>query len=279
MTAPDVAPQPWYTLFDRQTGIRAVSGIALAVIATAGAILGEWWAAVVAGVVTAAIHQEWTWLTEDSRRLGIYYTIGLLIALAYVAGGLPQTGLLLAVIFVAFAAVSSGSAFRPVGVAYAAIFGLSVLLIRYSSTYGVEATLILFVVVWATDIAAFFAGRLIGGPRLWPEVSPNKTWAGAIGGVVGGVAAGIAVAVAMELPLTPGLILVTLLLAIAGVAGDLFESWVKRQFGQKDSGWLLPGHGGFMDRVDGLVIASGLALFIGWLHGGAADIAMGIVQW
>ena len=279
MTAPDIAPQPWYTLFDRHIAIRAISGISLAVIATAGAILGEWWAAVVAGFVTAAIHQEWTWLTEPSRRPGIYYTIGLLIVLAYVAGGLPQTGLVLSATFVAFAAVSSGSAFRPIGIAYAGMFGLSVLLIRYSPSYGVEATLILFVVVWATDIAAFVVGRLIGGPRLLAEVSPNKTWAGAIGGLVGGVGAGIAVAVAMELPLTPGLILVMLLLSIASEAGDLFESWVKRQFGQKDSGWLLPGHGGFMDRVDGLVIASGLALFIGWLHGGGGNIAMGIVQW
>src|SRR5216110_2309392 len=96
MTARDLSPQPWNTLFDRQIAIRAVSGIALAVIATAGAILGEWWAAIVAGVVTAAIHQEWIWLTEESRQPGIYYTLGLLIALAFVAGGLPQTGLALA---------------------------------------------------------------------------------------------------------------------------------------------------------------------------------------
>src|SRR5437868_4636986 len=229
--APDVSPQPWYTLFDRQVGLRAVSGIALAVIATAGAILGDWWAAGVAGVVTAAIHQEWTWLTEKSRRPAIYYAIGLLIALAFVAGGLPATGMVLAVAFVAFAAVSSGSAFRPIGVAYAGMFGLSVLLIRYSPTFGVEATLILFVVVWATDIAAFFAGRLIGGPRLWADVSPNKTWAGAIGGLVGGVAAGIAVAIAMELPVTAGVVTVALLLSVASVGGDLFESWVKRQVG------------------------------------------------
>jgi len=279
MTAPDISPQPWYTLFDRQVGLRAVSGIALAVIATGGAILGDWWAAVVAGIVTAAVHQEWTWLTEKSRQPAIYYTIGLLITLAFVAGGLPQTGLALAVVFVAFAAVSSGSAFRPIGVAYAAMFGLSVLIIRYSPAYGVEATLILFVVVWATDVAAFFAGRLFGGPRLWAEVSPNKTWSGAIGGVIGGVAGGLAVAMAMALPLSLGLTAVTGLLAIASVGGDLFESWVKRQAGQKDSGWLLPGHGGFMDRVDGLVIASGVALLIGWLHGGADAIAMGIVQW
>src|SRR6478672_8761066 len=107
MTAPDISPQPWYTLFDRQVGLRAISGIALAVIATAGAILGDWWAAVVAGVVTAAIHQEWTWLTEKSRSPAIYFTIGLLIALAYVAAGLPQTALVLVAAFVAFAAVSS----------------------------------------------------------------------------------------------------------------------------------------------------------------------------
>jgi phosphatidate cytidylyltransferase len=279
MSTGDTAHDPWQAFFDRQVGVRAVSGIALAVIAVAGAVLGDWWAAIVAGVVTAAIHQEWTWLTEKSRLPGIYYTAGLIIILAFVAGGLPQTGLVLAVTAVAFAAVSSDSFFRAMGVAYAATFALSVLLIRYSSDFGLAATLILFVVVWATDIAAFFAGRAIGGPRLWPAVSPNKTWSGAIGGLVGGVAAGLAAGAVLGVQPTPGLVAVLALLSLAAEAGDLFESWVKRQAGQKDSGWLLPGHGGFMDRVDGLVIASGVALIIGWLHGGASAIARGLVQW
>jgi phosphatidate cytidylyltransferase len=279
MTREMAVPGSWQAVFDRQLGLRIASGAALAVIAAGGAVLGGWWAALVAGVVTAAIHQEWTWLTEESRQPAIYYTAGLVIALAYVAAGLPQTGLAIIAIAIATAAVSSGSAFRPIGVAYAAIFGLSVLLIRYSPDWGLAATLIVFTVVWGTDIAAFFAGRTIGGRRLWPEVSPNKTWSGAIGGLVGGVAAGVVAVTLLGLPMSPGLFVVLALLSVAAEAGDLFESWVKRQAGEKDSGWLLPGHGGFMDRVDGLVLAAGLALLIGWLHGGADAIAAGLILW
>ena len=266
-------------VFDRQLGIRLISGIALAVIAIASVVLGDWWAAVVAGIVMAAIHQEWTWLTEELRRPAVYYTVGLIIALAYVAAGMAQTGVVLVAIGVATAAVSSGSAFRPIGVAYAGLFGLSVLLIRYSPDLGLSATLILFAVVWGTDIIAYFAGRTIGGARLWPIVSPNKTWAGAIGGLIGGVVAALVAAALLQVAITPGLVIVVALLSIAAEGGDLFESWVKRQFGQKDSGWLLPGHGGFMDRVDGLVAAATLALLIGWMHGGADAIATGLIQW
>jgi phosphatidate cytidylyltransferase len=205
--------------------------------------------------------------------------VGLLIALAFVAAGLPQTGLILWAIAIASAAVASDSFYRAGGVAYAGTFGLSILLLRYSSSVGVEATVLLLVVVWATDIGAYFAGRAIGGPRLWPIVSPNKTWAGAIGGLVGGVVVGVIAALLLKLQLSIGLVAVLALLSVAAEGGDLFESWVKRQFGEKDSGWLLPGHGGFMDRVDGLVVASGLALLIGWWHGGADAIAAGLVQW
>jgi phosphatidate cytidylyltransferase len=279
MTSDAAAPNPLQAMFDRQLALRLASGAALAVIAVGGAILGDWWAVIVVGLVTAAIHQEWTWLTEESRQPAIYYTAGLLIALVYVAAGLPLTGVALVGIAVATAAVSSGSAFRAGGVAYAATFGISILLIRFSSDWGLAATVIVLVVVWGTDVFAFFAGRTIGGRRLWPVVSPNKTWSGAIGGLIGGIAVGIAAAVVLQVPLTVGLVLFLAALSVAAEAGDLFESWVKRQVGQKDSGWLLPGHGGFMDRVDGLVFAIGLALLVGWYRGGAGAIASGVVLW
>jgi phosphatidate cytidylyltransferase len=279
MTVRSEAPNFWQVMFDRHLAIRAVSGAALAVIAVGGAVLGGWWAAVMAGVFTAAIHQEWTWLTEESRHPAIYYTAGLIVAIAYVAAGLPQTGLVVAGIAIATAAVSSGSAYRPIGVAYAAVFGLAVLLVRYSEPFGLQAILIVFAVVWGTDVVAYFTGKLVGGRRLWPAVSPNKTWAGAIGGLIGGVASGAIAAALLAQPLAPGLFVVLALLSLASEAGDLFESWVKRQMGEKDSGWLLPGHGGFMDRIDGLVFAGGLALVIGWLRGGGDAIATGLIRW
>jgi phosphatidate cytidylyltransferase len=275
----DAAPSPLQAMFDRQLAVRLLSAAALAIIAVGGAILGDWWAAAVVGLVTATIHQEWTWITEESRQPAIYYTAGLIVAIVYIAAGLPQTGLVLAGIAVATAAVSSGSAFRPAGVAYAATFAVSVLLIRYSPDWGLAAIVIVLVVVWGTDIFAFFAGRLIGGRRLWPIVSPNKTWSGAIGGIFGGTLLGAVAAIAMQVPLTIGLVIFLAALSIAAEGGDLLESWVKRQFGQKDSGWLVPGHGGFMDRVDGLIIAAGLALLVGWFRGGPDAIAAGIVLW
>ncbi len=279
MSSDTAAPKSLQELFDRQLALRVASGVALAAIGLSAAILGGWWAAVVVGFVTAAIHQEWTWLTEESRQPAVYYTAGLLLALGYVAAGLPQSGLAVAAIAIATAAVSSGSVFRPMGVAYAALFGLSILLIRYSADWGFASILLLFAAVWGTDIVAFFVGRAIGGPRLWPAISPNKTWSGAIGGLVGGVVAGIVVALSLGLPVSFGLVVFLVALSIAAEAGDLFESWVKRQMGEKDSGWLLPGHGGFMDRVDGLVVAASLALLVGWLRGGADAIGAGIVLW
>src|SRR5579871_2003708 len=99
----------WQAVFDRQLGLRILTGAAIAVIALAAVILGDWWAAGVAGIIMAVIHQEWTWLTEETRQPAVYYTAGLLIALVYVAAGLPQTGLVLVAIAVGTAAVSSGS--------------------------------------------------------------------------------------------------------------------------------------------------------------------------
>src|SRR5687767_7094362 len=136
MTVPAVTSNSWQVLFDRHLAVRAVSGAALAVIAVGGAVRGGWWAAAMAAVFAAAIHQEWTWLTKESRHPAIYYTAALVIAITYLGAGLPQTGLMICAVAIATAAVSSGSAYRAAGVAYAALFGVSVLLIRYSEPLG-----------------------------------------------------------------------------------------------------------------------------------------------
>ncbi len=122
--------------------------------------------------------------------------------------------------------------------------------------------------VWSTDIAAYFNGRALGGPKLAPRFSPGKTWSGAIGGAAAAVAGGILVA---SLVVAPGgwmVPAVALLLSVVAQAGDLGESWVKRRFGAKDSGTLLPGHGGVLDRVDGLVAAAALLYVLGAIVAG-----------
>jgi phosphatidate cytidylyltransferase len=133
--------------------------------------------------------------------------------------------------------------------------------------------------VWATDIMAYLVGRSVGGPLLWPQLSPKKTWAGAIGGLAGGVAAGslVAWASAGTKPLVAGIL--ALVLSIAAQGGDLFESWIKRRFGAKDAGALIPGHGGMMDRIDGFLAAALLALLIGSLRLGMAASARGLLVW
>jgi phosphatidate cytidylyltransferase len=145
------------------------------------------------------------------------------------------------------------------GLAYVAIPCAGFLLLRQAEPFGLYAILFLFVVVWATDTAAYFGGRALGGPKLWPRVSPKKTWSGALTGLVAAIAAGgITVGLTKAGDYRAGLLLAAPL-SIAAQAGDLFESAVKRKFGVKDSGSIIPGHGGVLDRVDGLFGAAALA--------------------
>jgi phosphatidate cytidylyltransferase len=134
-------------------------------------------------------------------------------------------------------------------------------------------------VVWSTDILGYFVGRAIGGPRLAPPVSPNKTWSGACGGALGAVVAGVAVvAAAGGVALMPAAA-VALGLSVASQGGDLFESALKRRFGVKDAGHVIPGHGGLMDRLDGFIAASGVAALVGIMRGGLDAPARGFLLW
>ena len=144
---------------------------------------------------------------------------------------------------------------------------------------GFVAVAFLAVTVWATDIFAYVVGRMIGGPLLWPQVSPNKTWSGAVGGVVGGVAAGTSVAYASGVDKLVAVGIVALVLSVLTQAGDLFESAVKRRFGAKDASGLIPGHGGLMDRLDGFLVAAFVALLIGMLRQGPDAPAQGLLVW
>jgi phosphatidate cytidylyltransferase len=121
---------------------------------------------------------------------------------------------------------------------------------------GRERIIYLFAVVWASDIGAYAFGRLIGGPKLAPALSPNKTWAGAIGGLASAMVVGGFVAAAYTADPLVVLVAISAFVAIAAQAGDLIESFAKRCFNVKDSGGLIPGHGGLLDRLDSLLLAS-----------------------
>jgi phosphatidate cytidylyltransferase len=164
------------------------------------------------------------------------------------------------------------------GFGYAAAAQIASILMRFDSAKGLSALILILLVVWATDIGGYFAGRGIGGPKLWPRISPNKTWAGAVGGFAASivVAAGFA---AFRLGETIPLLVVASVLSIASQLGDLFESAVKRRFGVKDSSRIIPGHGGVLDRLDGFVAAVVLATIFGLLRGGVDGVGRGLMIW
>jgi len=164
------------------------------------------------------------------------------------------------------------------GVVYATAALAASVVVRLDPVWGFAALMFVLLIVWVTDIGGYFAGRGIGGPKLWPRVSPKKTWAGAIGGLVLSlvVAAGFAwYGVGRLMPL---LVLATVLTVVSQL-GDLFESAVKRNFGVKDSSHIIPGHGGLLDRLDGYVFAVVAAALIGFVRSGADGVGRGLMVW
>lgn len=149
-----------------------------------------------------------------------------------------------------------GIGWQVAGFLYALVPALALLWIRDRAPQGLELLLWVFIVTWSTDIGAFFAGRAIGGPRLAPSISPNKTIAGLVGGMLSAALAGYAWAELTSL--SAALFVLAPVFAVAAQAGDLFESGLKRRAGVKDSGSWLPGHGGALDRLDGLVVVATL---------------------
>ena len=159
------------------------------------------------------------------------------------------------------------------GVLYIGIAGLCLIELRHDNEAGRDNILFLLSAVWASDIGAYMAGRVFGGPRLWPQVSPNKTWSGSIGGLVFAMLVGAL----LTLVLAPGSMAraaaVAAILAVATQAGDLLESAIKRHFKVKDTSSLIPGHGGLLDRLDGLLAAAPVAALL------ALGVGYGVPLW
>jgi phosphatidate cytidylyltransferase len=153
------------------------------------------------------------------------------------------------------------------GVLYIGFPALALLMVRLSPDHPIWSVILIFLAVWATDTGALFFGKLIGGPRLAPLVSPKKTWAGSVGGLVcAAVIAGV-IGLFLHTPILP-VIIFAIVVSFAGQVGDLFESMVKRRAGCKDSGGLIPGHGGALDRIDSILfaapVAAGMILLAGF---------------
>ncbi len=158
------------------------------------------------------------------------------------------------------------------GLPYIALPAASLVWLRANPASGFETILWLLCIVWATDIGAYAFGRIIGGPKLAPRFSPKKTWAGLIGGMVSAAGVGAGIAAGWGLSVV-GFALLSAVLAVVSQVGDLFESWVKRRFNVKDSSNIIPGHGGVLDRVDGVLPVAVVVAVLAMVFGG------GILTW
>ncbi|WP_075288864.1 phosphatidate cytidylyltransferase [Pararhizobium arenae] len=253
----------------KELQLRIISGILLAVVALAATWAGGIAFSVLAIVIALLVYSEWSTITrlgENDLQGNAFgwlsqVVIAGLVLLGEIAWTLPVLGLS-TVVAIAWVLLRKGSWWLPGGIVYAGLTGISLSAIRDDAHIGLIAMIFVFAVVWATDILAYFVGRAIGGPKLAPKISPGKTWSGAIGGALSGVLAGTAVYMVEFSSLDVRIPILAAVLSVFSQIGDLFESFIKRRFGVKDSGRIIPGHGGVMDRVDGLVFASFAALFV-----------------
>ncbi|MGB5483619.1 phosphatidate cytidylyltransferase [Parasphingorhabdus sp.] len=231
---------------------RIIVGVLLIVAALLAGYFGGalLWLLVV--LMALGIMSEWAGLTgrHKNRRLAMYALSVPLAIMSPWAAGASFLGLGLILGAAMFVAVFDRSLKLAAGVIYAGLPALAILYLRDIDN-GILIMLWTLALVWATDIGAYFSGRAIGGPKLAPQFSPNKTWAGLVGGVALTAVVSYALHIYWGLPFY----LVLLSIPLAGLAqmGDLFESWLKRKAGAKDSGTIFPGHGGVMDRLDGLI--------------------------
>ena len=265
----------------RNLVMRVLAALVLAPLAIAIAYAGGWPWALLVTLASIGLFVEWLMImgaARDTRVLAAGIA-ALVLAALYLAVGRTDAALVILAIGLVGVALPPGRRnWTATGFAYAAIALVASVLVRSDQSHGFAALMLVLLVVWVTDIGGYFAGRGIGGPKLWPRVSPKKTWAGAIGGFAASlvVAAGFA---ALGLGQTGPLLLLGALLSVASQLGDLFESAVKRRFGVKDSSQIIPGHGGLMDRLDGYVAAIVLAAVFGLLRGGVDGVGRGLMVW
>jgi phosphatidate cytidylyltransferase len=290
VTEPEAAPAATAEQGSRNLLLRVAAAAVLAPAALAIAYAGGWlWTALVT-LASIGLFVEWLMIVGTARERRVVVAGGVALAISGLCLPAGRIDASLAVLALGCAAVAwlapDRRLWTAAGFLYAAAAEVASVLVRLDQVWGFVALILILLVVWVTDIGGFFAGRGIGGPKLWPRVSPKKTWAGAVGGfaaslvvAAGFVAIGFAgVEPPQVLKLGP-ILLLGAALSIASQLGDLFESAVKRRFGVKDSSQLIPGHGGLLDRLDGFVAAVIMAAVFGLLRDGVDGVGRGLMVW
>jgi phosphatidate cytidylyltransferase len=264
--------------------LRVCSALVLVPLAIGTAYLGGWAFGLFWGAAAIGVLWEWISLVAPSEERSKLLIGGAALALAVALSGMGHA--LAAIVVLAMGALGVAAltlaprrAWIAGAVVYAGALAVAPIVLRLDEEDGFLAVIFLFAIVWMTDIGAYFAGRALGGPKLVPQVSPNKTWAGAVGGLLAAILAAVAVAKLAALSAIFALAALALALSVFAQAGDLFESFLKRRFHAKDSSHLIPGHGGLMDRLDGFVTASVAAALIGLLRGGFEAPGRGLLIW
>jgi phosphatidate cytidylyltransferase len=263
--------------------LRLVWGFGMAAVAAAFIFAGTISFSVLVVIVALLLSWEWSRLVHGpgadivlAVHLAAAFAAAVLAAIGYV--GLGLLALSIGAILTVVLSLGHNSVYAAIGVFYAGLPAVAMIWLRSDVAFGLLAVVFLIMVVIAADTAAFLSGRLLGGPKLWPRLSPNKTWAGLIGAVVASTVVGAWFWLAVPGVSPLRLAATAAVLGLISQIGDLAESALKRHFGVKDSGHLIPGHGGIMDRLDGLVAAASAAGLIGMainVHSPARALLLG----
>jgi phosphatidate cytidylyltransferase len=262
--------------------MRVVAALVLAPLAIAVAYAGSWWWIVPVTLLAIGLFVEWLTVVGSAREKRVIAAGVVALTVAGLCLGFARVELALVALGLGAAATALLSSrqrgWTSGGFLYAGAAQMASVVVRLDSATGFVALVFVMLIVWVTDIGGYFAGRSIGGAKLWPRVSPNKTWAGAIGGFGASLVMALGFA-ALDLGQAWPLLMLAAVLSVVAQLGDLFESAVKRRFGVKDSSHIIPGHGGLMDRLDGFVAAIVLASIFGLLRGGVDGVGCGLMVW
>ena len=256
--------------------VRLVSAAILAPLAVGLAYGGTWYFGVLVAAVACLALYEWLSMVRAGHST-LIPLMGLIVVslITIISGSVLVSILLLLMISFLFLVLSptvnTKYAWIALGIIYIGMPCIALVWLRTNDQYGLESVLMIFGIVWATDAGAFVVGSIVGGPRLAPRVSPLKTWSGAFGGIICGVSIGVCIGLLLGLPPIRAAFLailgVCVLLSIFGQLGDLFESILKRRFNVKNSGVVIPGHGGVLDRIDSLLFVAPSAACIAVIRG------------